>query len=99
MVLINDTSAEPGLNQARTTVKPEQHLSDAYGNVKVSDFGFTRIVERDQKAPSRLSPFTAVMFMPNAAAGIVAGRWGLRGESSSVVAACASGTGASSREW
>ncbi len=28
-------------------MKPEQLLIDAYGNVKVSDFGFTRIVERD----------------------------------------------------
>ena len=28
-------------------LKPEQLLLDAYGNVKVSDFGFTRIVERD----------------------------------------------------
>jgi hypothetical protein len=28
-------------------LKPEQMLIDAYGNVKVSDFGFTRIVERD----------------------------------------------------
>jgi serine/threonine protein kinase len=29
-------------------LKPEQLLIDGYGNVKVSDFGFTRIVERDQ---------------------------------------------------
>jgi hypothetical protein len=29
-------------------LKPEQLLIDAYGNVKISDFGFTRIVERDQ---------------------------------------------------
>jgi serine/threonine protein kinase len=29
-------------------LKPEQLLLDTYGNVKVSDFGFTRIVERDQ---------------------------------------------------
>lgn len=29
-------------------LKPEQLLIDAYGNVKVTDFGFTRIVERDQ---------------------------------------------------
>jgi eukaryotic-like serine/threonine-protein kinase len=28
-------------------LKPEQLLIDNYGNVKVSDFGFTRIVERD----------------------------------------------------
>ncbi len=28
-------------------LKPEQLLLDAYGNVKVSDFGFSRIVERD----------------------------------------------------
>jgi serine/threonine protein kinase len=28
-------------------LKPEQLLIDAYGNVKVGDFGFTRIVERD----------------------------------------------------
>jgi serine/threonine protein kinase len=28
-------------------LKPEQLLIDAYGNVKVSDFGFGRIVERD----------------------------------------------------
>jgi hypothetical protein len=28
-------------------LKPEQMLIDAYGNVKISDFGFTRIVERD----------------------------------------------------
>ena len=28
-------------------LKPEQLLIDAYGNVKVSDFGFTRIIERD----------------------------------------------------
>ena len=28
-------------------LKPEQLLIDAYGNTKVSDFGFTRIVERD----------------------------------------------------
>src|SRR5262249_28680365 len=28
-------------------LKPEQMLIDAYGNTKVSDFGFTRIVERD----------------------------------------------------
>ena len=28
-------------------LKPEQLLIDAYGNVKVSDFGFSRIVERD----------------------------------------------------
>ena len=28
-------------------LKPEQLLIDSYGNVKVSDFGFTRIVERD----------------------------------------------------
>lgn len=29
------------------SLKPEQLLIDAYGNVKVSDFGFSRIVERD----------------------------------------------------
>ena len=29
-------------------LKPEQLLIDGYGNVKVSDYGFTRIVERDQ---------------------------------------------------
>lgn len=29
-------------------LKPEQLLIDGYGNVKVSDFGFSRIVERDQ---------------------------------------------------
>lgn len=29
-------------------LKPENMLIDAYGNVKVSDFGFSRIVERDQ---------------------------------------------------
>ena len=29
-------------------LKPEQLLIDAYGNVKVTDFGFSRIVERDQ---------------------------------------------------
>jgi hypothetical protein len=28
-------------------LKPEQLLIDAYGNLKISDFGFTRIVERD----------------------------------------------------
>src|SRR5690606_17606722 len=28
-------------------LKPENLLIDAYGNVKVSDFGFGRIVERD----------------------------------------------------
>ena len=28
-------------------LKPEQLLIDAYSNVKISDFGFTRIVERD----------------------------------------------------
>ncbi len=28
-------------------LKPEQLLIDAYGNMKISDFGFTRIVERD----------------------------------------------------
>lgn len=28
-------------------LKPEQLLIDAYGNVKVTDFGFTRLVERD----------------------------------------------------
>ncbi|HEY5921935.1 MAG TPA: serine/threonine-protein kinase [Kofleriaceae bacterium] len=28
-------------------LKPEQLLIDAYGNLKVSDFGFSRIVERD----------------------------------------------------
>jgi hypothetical protein len=29
-------------------LKPENLLIDAYGNVKISDFGFARIVERDQ---------------------------------------------------
>ncbi len=29
-------------------LKPENMLIDAYGNVKVSDFGFSRVVERDQ---------------------------------------------------
>lgn len=29
------------------SLKPEQLLIDGYGNMKVSDFGFTRIVERD----------------------------------------------------
>ncbi len=28
-------------------LKPEQLLLDAYGNIRVADFGFTRIVERD----------------------------------------------------
>jgi eukaryotic-like serine/threonine-protein kinase len=31
-------------------LKPEQLLIDGYGNIKVSDFGFTRLVERDQAA-------------------------------------------------
>lgn len=29
-------------------LKPEQLLIDGYGNVKVTDFGFSRVVERDQ---------------------------------------------------
>ena len=31
----------------RDSLKPEQLLIDGYGNVKVSDFGFSRVVERD----------------------------------------------------
>ena len=37
------------MHSACTTrgLKPENLVIDAYGNVKVSDFGFARIVERD----------------------------------------------------
>jgi len=42
--------------------------------------------------PRRISPYTTAMVMPSAAAGMIALRWGLRGESCAVCAACASGT-------
>jgi 3-oxoacyl-[acyl-carrier-protein] synthase II len=42
--------------------------------------------------PRRVLPFTTSMVMPSAAAGQITLRWGLRGESCAVCAACASGT-------
>lgn len=48
----------------------------------------------------QVSPLGVVMQMPNAAAAMIAQRWGFQGEASAIVGACASGTlafGAASR--
>jgi 3-oxoacyl-[acyl-carrier-protein] synthase II len=45
-----------------------------------------------EKGDEYISPLAVTMQMPNAAAAMIAQRYGLRGESCAVVAACASGT-------
>ncbi|MFI5841936.1 beta-ketoacyl-[acyl-carrier-protein] synthase family protein [Catenuloplanes sp. NPDC051500] len=46
----------------------------------------------DERGPSRVSPLTVPMVMPNAAAGAVSMRWGLAGPCETISTACATGT-------
>jgi 3-oxoacyl-[acyl-carrier-protein] synthase II len=88
-------AADEALAQAEWHRGDLPYPADRIGCVIASSMGgldtLLRQFERHLTS-MRVSPFTVVMYMPNAAAGVIADRWGFRGESSSVVAACASGT-------
>lgn len=89
-------AADEALTQAGWSRGDLPYPSGRIGCVIASSMGglysLFRNFERYQVSPQRMSPFTVVMYMPNAAAAMIAARWGLRGESCAVVAACASGT-------
>jgi 3-oxoacyl-[acyl-carrier-protein] synthase II len=58
--------------------------------------GILTCIEQQDRARTKgydmISPLAVVMQMPNAAAAMIAQRWGFQGECCAVVAACASGT-------
>jgi 3-oxoacyl-[acyl-carrier-protein] synthase II len=64
--------------------------------VATSVGGIQTCIEQQERARVKgydlISPLAVVMQMPNAPAGMIAQKWGFRGECCAVVAACASGT-------
>jgi beta-ketoacyl-acyl-carrier-protein synthase II len=71
-------------------------ISTAVGGFITIESAFKVLIE---SGPRRLSPFVIPMLMANAAAGLVAIEWGIKGPCFSIASACASGADAIGQAW
>lgn len=91
VVATDEALAQAGWTRGEPPYPPHRIgcvIASAMGGVQT----LFRQNDRYRIDPRSLSPFTTSMVMPSAAAGTIALRWGLRGESCAVCSGCASGT-------